>query len=259
VKTKSYLLLIGSFLVFNLMAQDLFAPLDEDYLPPLDDQNLLPLGNQINIFTQSPISNPEVIADFYRRRRPPIVKSLPARSDGERLYWHQGDTLYNFSLPQGEYSIVRIHSLEHGFFIRYLGKLYSNSTDSYIRSANTEIQRGDHLVKNFEPKPLPPQTNRIGLIDTQDGRALGTVRSFFEPGRSETIFRAAQRQLVAGKFYRYTGSRGGATSVGAVFSIKRNREPIGRAIVVDNDLDLATLYVLESYKEIQAGDELHAR
>ena len=200
------------------------------------------------------------IRDFYRRRHPVIAKRIPKSTDGERIFWKLGEVIQNFDLTQGEYSILRISDRSTGFHLRWIGKLRSDGQDATITQANEEIKEGDALVKElFEvyiPEKNDPRMRNIASEDSPSKRekVVGIVQSFIEPEQNEKIFFTGDRHLLAAQFGRYTG--GNSTTIGATFKVMRGPREIAQAIVVDSDLDLATLYVLKANGEVRSGDTL---
>lgn len=237
---------------------------EEDLLSALDTSNL-PVAELIDdpemkieeesTATSLLSADPDFqIRDFYRRRKPVNELKVPEPEDGERLMWKLGETIRDVEIPHGEYFFIRAASRESGYYIRYLGKGVSDGSHLKITEAGNEIVPGDLVVKErYEAVNIPPITGDGGAVPL-DSKALGRVSAFLEPGHDERTFFAGNRQLIGAKFKEYKG--GNSVSIGATFVIRRKGEEIAKAVVVDADLDLATLYVYQSVREVKYEDEV---
>lgn len=196
------------------------------------------------------------ITDFFRRRIPVPIKKIPDPNDGEKMFWKIGDSIRKLNIERGSYSVIRYRPRAGGYFIRYLGRLESDGKDAEIVSALQEIRGDDIIVKESFNLELPPITGGKGFINITTA-PVADVSALIEPDLEANLFFSGARQLIAAKFFKYTG--GNSVSLGANFVVRRKGEDIGKAMVVDADLDLATLYVFESAREIRAGDSIFVR
>lgn len=198
------------------------------------------------------------IRDFYRRRYPEIASKIPEPNDHERMFWKLGDTIFDHRLAAGNYSILRISGRGPGYHLRWIGNLHSNGRDSKILEAHEEIRSGDALVKEtfvtYIPEERKSFARTIASLEERPNKPVAIVQSFIEHNQNEKLFFSAERQLIAAQFVKYNG--GNSTSIGATFKVMRGRRELAKAIVVDSDLDLATLYVLKTVGEIRSGDQL---
>jgi hypothetical protein len=194
------------------------------------------------------------IVNFYKRRIPNAVAKIPKDDEGERVFWKKGDVIRDFGIPYGIYSVVRLNKHRDGYFVKYVGKVLSNGRNVKIAELFAEIQEGDYIVKEKYDVFMPPITHNRGMIDIRS-YSIGTVSAFLESFQDEKILFAGSRSFIGAKFKKYVG--GHSTSVGANYIVKRDGAPIAKAIVVDADIDLATMYVYDSVKEVRAGDEFY--
>ena len=194
------------------------------------------------------------IVNFYKRRIPNAVAKIPKDDEGERVFWKKGDVIRDFGIPYGIYSVVRLNKHRDGYFVKYVGKVLSNGRNVKIAELFAEIGEGDYIVKEKYDVFMPPITHNRGMIDIRS-YSIGTVSAFLESFQDEKILFAGSRSFIGAKFKKYVG--GHSTSVGANYIVKRDGAPIAKAIVVDADIDLATMYVYDSVKEVRAGDEFY--
>ena len=194
------------------------------------------------------------IVNFYKRRIPNAVAKIPKDDEGERVFWKKGDVIRDFGIPYGIYSVVRLNKHRDGYFVKYVGKVLSNGRNVKIAELFAEIGEGDYIVKEKYDVFMPPITHNRGMIDIRS-YSIGTVSAFLESFQDEKILFAGSRSFIGAKFKKYVG--GHSTSVGANYIVKRDGAPIAKAIVVDADIDLVTMYVYDSVKEVRAGDEFY--
>ncbi|MEZ4813842.1 MAG: hypothetical protein R3A80_01375 [Bdellovibrionota bacterium] len=260
---RTFLLIVLSFSTLSpLFAEDdLFSALDSS-LPIADTDPAFESQIETQMNTQEHLSNSALIAsdpdfrirDFYRRRRPSNEVKVPSSDDGERIMWKLGETMRDIDIPRGEYSLIRVISRSDGMHIRYLGKAQSDGKHLTVTESGNEIFPGDYVVKeDFHAISLPPITGDGGAVAREE-RSLGKVQSFLEPGQDEQIFFSGNRQLIGAKFKEYKG--GNSVSIGALFTIRRKGVEVAKAVVVDADLDLATMYVYKSIREVKTEDEV---
>lgn len=254
MKTLS-LFLLGTSLSFQALAEeDLFATLDSSLpVAEMDPTHNFPEERTSDDLVSS---DPYfLIRDFYRRRRPSNQIKIPEAKDGERLMWKLGNTMRNLNIPTGNYSVIRVAGRSSGFHIRFLGKLQSDGTHATISEAENEILPGDLVVKeNFQAIKLPPVSHGRGVTPANHTKALGKVAALLEPNQEEKLLFAGDRQLLGARFQEYRG--GNTVSIGSTFVIRRKGEEIAKAMVVDADLDLATMYVYKANREVRADDEV---
>lgn len=238
----------------SAQGEDLFSSLDTA-LPIVEGLNP---GEEDFRAAAALAGDPDLnIRDFYRRRRPASNVKIPEPVDGERLMWKLDEVIRNLNIPIGNYSVIRVRDRSEGFHIRFIGKIYSDGRHASVTEATNEIMPGDLIVKeNFEAVRIPPVSGDGGLVAKQT-EALGDVSAFLEPDEDEKFVFAGTRQLIGAKFSEYRG--GNSVSIGGRFSIRRNGEEIAKAVVIDADLDLATLYVYESKREVHASDEIFSQ
>jgi hypothetical protein len=256
---KFYLIII--FLFFNPLYK-IFA--EEDLFKTLDNLNV----SETPIFDYTPTeslfktSDPALsegnirIVNFYKRRIPNAVAKIPKDDEGERVFWKKGDVIRDFGIPFGIYSVVRLNKYRDGYFVKYLGKVLSNGRNVKVAELFAEIAEGDYIVKEKYDVFMPPVTDKKSLIDIRS-YSIGTVSAFLESNQDEKILFSGSRSFIGAKFKKYVG--GNSTSLGANYIVKRDGAPIAKAIVVDADIDLATMYVYDSVKEVRAGDEFYVQ
>ena len=196
------------------------------------------------------------ILNFFKRRIPDAVAKIPKDDEGERLFWKKGDVIRDFGIPYGIYSVVRLNHFRDGYFVKYLGKILSNGKNVKISELFAEIAEGDYIVKEKYDTFMPPVSNEKGLIDIRSN-SIGSVSAFLESHQDENILFSGSRNFVGAKFKKYVG--GNSTAIGANYVIKRDGAPIAKAIVVDADIDLATMYIYDSIREVRAGDEFYVQ
>jgi len=254
MKTFLLLFVTASTALFAQAEEDLFATLDSTL--PVAEIDMAATANEETSSDELVASDPYfMIRDFYRRRRPVNQIKVPEAKDGERLMWKLGNTIRNIKVPAGNYSLIRVSSRSSGFHIRYLGKLQSDGTHGTISEAENEILPGDLVVKeDFQAIKLPPVTNSRGVTPENHTRALGKVAALLEPGQEERLLFSGDRQLLGARFQQYRG--GNTVSIGSTFVIRRKGEEIAKAMVVDADLDLATMYVYKANREVRADDDV---
>ena len=252
---KKFILIITFFFISNAFAEDdLFKYLDN--ISPTEGPlfDYTPVENTSRLGDRPLLDENFRIVNFFKRRIPDAVAKVPKDDEGERIFWKKGDVIRDFGIPFGIYSVVRLNRFRDGYFVKYLGKLLSNGRNVKVAELFAEIAENDYIVKEKYDVFMPPITNEKGLIDIRS-KSLGTVAAFLESNQEERIFFSGSRNFVGAKFKKYVG--GNSTSVGASYVIKRDGAPIAKAIVVDADIDLATMYVYDSVKEVRAGDEFY--
>jgi len=196
------------------------------------------------------------IVNFFKRRIPDAVAKIPKDDEGERVFWKKGDVIRDFGIPYGIYSVVRLNHYKDGYFVKYLGKLLSNGRNVKVSELFAEIAENDYIVKEKYDVFMPPVTSEKGLIDIRSN-SIGTVSAFLESNQDESFLFSGTRNFVGAKFKKYVG--GNSTAIGANYVIKRDGAPIAKAIVVDADIDLATMYIYDSIREVRAGDEFYVQ
>jgi hypothetical protein len=197
------------------------------------------------------------VIDFFRRRRPESELKVPEPEDGERLFWKIGNSMRDVDIPSGDYSVIRVKDCDVGYFIRYVGNVHSDGKHATVTQTSNEIHSGDLIVKEeFRPIRLPSLNSGGGFAGKND-ESFGRVLALNEPGQDDEMLFSGDRNLIAAKFKDYKG--GSSTTVGASFVIRRKGEEIAKAVVVDTDLDLATLYVFNIIREVKNEDELFAQ
>ncbi len=254
MKTFIAFFVATSLTTFAFAEEDLFATLDSTL--PIAELDMAATASEETTSDELVSSDPYyLIRDFYRRRRPVNEIKIPEAKDGERLMWKLGNTMRDLKIPAGNYSLIRVSGRSNGFHIRYLGKLQSDGTHATISEAENEILPGDLVVKeNFQAIKLPPVSNGGGVTPPNHTRSLGKVAALLEPGQEEKLLFSGDRQLLGARFSEYRG--GNTVSIGSTFVIRRKGEEIAKAMVVDADLDLATMYVYKANREVRADDDV---
>ncbi len=196
------------------------------------------------------------IFNFFKRRIPDAVAKMPKDEEGERVFWKKGDVIRDFGIPYGIYSVVRLNHFKDGYFIKYLGKVLSNGRNLKVSELFAEIAEGDYIVKEKYDVFMPPISSNKGLIDIRSN-SIGTVSAFLESNQDENILFSGSQNFIGAKFKKYIG--GDSTAIGANYVIKRDGAPIAKAVVVDADIDLATMYIYDSIREVRAGDEFYVQ
>lgn len=243
-----------AFLIFNAFSEeDLLSTLDT--ADGLNEETFVASAEDVTQSTSLLSSDPDFyIRDFYKRRIPANEVKVPNPKNGELLMWKTGTTMRDLKLPAGEYSVIRVMDKSRGYHIRFIGKLLSDGKHATVTEAANEILPGDYIVKeNYSAVTLPPLTGDGGAV-AKKSKVLGEVFSMLEPDQDEEVFFSGTRQLIGAKFNDYRG--GNTVSIGASFEIRRDGEAIAKAVVVDADLDLATLYIYKSEREVKADDEI---
>lgn len=194
------------------------------------------------------------VRDYYRRKKPERETKIPEPKDGERMTWLVGGRIRNLNVAAGDYNIIRVSEVSEGYHIRFVAKATSNGRHLRVLEAINEVMPGDYVVKeNFTPIRVP----NAGLnksATNRSSKSLGEVFAILEPGQDAEVFFSGTRQLIGANFEDYKD--GNAVSIGSAMTIKRKGELIAKAIVVDADRDLATLYVYETIREVRAEDKI---
>lgn len=250
------------FSIFLFFCNNSKANITEDLFQTLDGVNISesPLFDYTPTESLFKTTDPALsegnlrIVNFYKRRIPDAIAKIPKDDEGERVFWKRGDVIRDFGIPYGIYSVVRLNKYRDGYFVKYLGKVLSNGRNVKIAELFAEIGEGDYIVKEKYDIFMPSINHSKGMVDIRS-YSIGTVSAFLESNQDEKVLFAGSRSFIGAKFKKYVG--GHSTSVGANYIVKRDGAPIAKAIVVDADIDLATMYVYDSVKEVRAGDEFY--
>jgi nucleoid-associated protein YgaU len=175
------------------------------------------------------------------------IPSVPNRSG--RVFWSEGDS-FRTKLADGVFPIVKIRAATEKFLTvyktRWLGLLEVKSGKATIIQAFAEINAGDEVImRKFQLSPLAIHNDSVGP-EYRDGTTLVSLQE-------GVIVSGGAGQLFGVRF----PAIGLGPRPGALLEIQVGHNRKARALLVDRDQRVGTLWILDGQQEVSVTDKIY--
>gem|GEM_PF-1377228 len=196
------------------------------------------------------ISSPHPPFQFFMLdSRPKVLAEIPQASDRSgRVFWSEGDS-FRTKLGDGVFPIARIEAVTEKFFTayktRWLGLLEVKGNRATLVKAFAEISPGDEVVqRRFQLSPLAIHNDSVGP-EYRDG----TVLMALQEGAGVN---SGEGQMLGVRF----PAIGLGPRPGALLDIQVGHNRKAKALLVDRDQRVGTLWILDGDQEVSITDKI---
>lgn len=183
-------------------------------------------------------SKPKVLAE---------IPSVPNRSG--RRFWVEGDS-FRTKLGDGIFPIIRSeHVLEKStsaYRIRWIGLLEVQNQKATVNKSFVELREGDEVVqRRFTLSPLAVHNDNIGPLYREETHLVA-----IQEGAS---YQGGEGQMMGIRF----PAIGLGPRPGAILEIQVGHNRKSKALLVDRDQRMGTLWILEGDQEVSVTDKIY--
>ncbi len=186
--------------------------------------------------------------DFLLEKKPRIYGELPKRNMEGRMYFVKG-SFFKTEMEDGNYNVVSIDEYNEDLFfaykMRWRGTLRVEKRQAEVTSTFFELTEGNLVVqRDFSLSPLAIHESTLGPVVAKKTKLI--------PLQESASLLVSTNQILGVRFpYSDSGPR-----PGAILTLDLGHRRTGKALLIDRDQRVGTLWLLSAEREVIFDDKL---